>query len=590
MRIAVLIKQVPRFDAMTLGPDGRLQRDGLELEINPYCRRAVAKGVELARSSDGWCTVFSLGPDAAEDALREAVAWGADEGVLVTDVAFAGSDTLATARALGAALRLDGPWDVILTGRSSVDADTGQVGPQVAELLDLPFVTGVRELAIEGGTVTARCEHDDGHTWVTTALPALLSCAERLCDPAKVPPEGRAAVARSRIRRLTAGDLGDGPWGEQGSPTKVGQVKTVRFVRDRRLLVGPLATQVATVGEVLRARVTNANEPAAPMPPLARALQGPAVAVVLEPDRPRTGRELLGAAARLAAAVGGHVVALDPSGGAAPDGLSAAGADALVVFDRVSAEEDVAATIADWARTRIPWAVLGPSTAWGREVLSRAAVRLGAGLTGDAVDLAVDGGRMVAWKPAFCGALLAAITTTSPVQLVTVRPGTLPEPAARVAARMPVVRVPAASRGRVAVLATERDDDVHALAAASVVVGVGSGVEPERYGELAPLLDRLGAELAATRKVTDRGWLPRSRQVGITGRSIAPDIYIALGLSGKLNHMMGVRAARFVLAVNQDPAAPVFDSADLGIVGDWSQVVAALVTLLDARPTAPAPH
>ena len=103
LRIAVLIKQIPRFEAMELGPDGRIVRDGLELEMNAYCRRAVSKGVELADANGGTCTAFTLGPPTAEDVLREAVAWGADEGVLITDPVFAGSDTLATARAGGGA-------------------------------------------------------------------------------------------------------------------------------------------------------------------------------------------------------------------------------------------------------------------------------------------------------------------------------------------------------------------------------------------------------------------------------------------------------------------------------------------------------
>ena len=146
MRVAVLVKQVPRVEDMELSPDGRLKRDGVELEMNAYCRRAVSKGVEIARDHGGTCTVFTLGPPAAEDVLREAVAWGADEGVLVSDPACAGSDTLATATALAAALRRQGPFDLVLAGRNSIDADTGQVGPEVAELLDLPFAGGVRSL------------------------------------------------------------------------------------------------------------------------------------------------------------------------------------------------------------------------------------------------------------------------------------------------------------------------------------------------------------------------------------------------------------------------------------------------------------
>src|SRR5215831_20197188 len=98
---------------MQLGADGRLVREGLELELNPYCRRAVSKGVELATATGGTCTVVTLGPPSAEDVLREAIAWGADRGILVSDPAFAGSDTLATARALAAVLDREGPFDVV---------------------------------------------------------------------------------------------------------------------------------------------------------------------------------------------------------------------------------------------------------------------------------------------------------------------------------------------------------------------------------------------------------------------------------------------------------------------------------------------
>ncbi|MGH9009679.1 MAG: electron transfer flavoprotein subunit beta/FixA family protein, partial [Acidimicrobiia bacterium] len=214
MRIAVVVKQVPAFMEMALDADGRLIRTGLPLELNPYCRRAVSQAVELARAEEGsTVTVITLGPPAAEDVLREAIAWGLDrgvdiDGVLVSDPAFAGSDTLATARALAAALRLTGPYDLVLTGRNSVDADTGQVPPELAELLDAPFLTGVRELHLDGGTVHARCEHDDGWVEAEVDLPAVLSCAERLIDPCKVDPTGRAAVPAERIRRLSAADLG----------------------------------------------------------------------------------------------------------------------------------------------------------------------------------------------------------------------------------------------------------------------------------------------------------------------------------------------------------------------------------------------
>jgi electron transfer flavoprotein alpha subunit len=133
------------------------------------------------------------------------------------------------------------------------------------------------------------------------------------------------------------------------------------------------------------------------------------------------------------------------------------------------------------------------------------------------------------------------------------------------------------------VLERTRDDDMDALAVASSVVTVGTGVAPDAYPRLRPLLDLIGAELAGTRKVTDNGWLPRARQVGLTGRSISPILCVAIGVAGKFNHMIGMRAAGCILAINSDPAAPVFEGADVGIVADWQEVVPRLVHAIAAR-------
>ena len=189
LRIAVLAKQVPLAESLEL-QEGRLVRTGVGVEMNPYCRRAVAQGVSLARDTGGTCTVVTLGPPGAEDVLREAVAWGADAGLHACDPAFAGSDTLATAGALAAVLRDAGPFDLILLGRNSIDGETGQVGPELAELLDLPFAGGVRRLHDGGAVWPLELEHDDGTQEVEVALPAVLSVAERLCDPVQGRPGG----------------------------------------------------------------------------------------------------------------------------------------------------------------------------------------------------------------------------------------------------------------------------------------------------------------------------------------------------------------------------------------------------------------
>jgi electron transfer flavoprotein alpha subunit len=301
--------------------------------------------------------------------------------------------------------------------------------------------------------------------------------------------------------------------------------------------------------------------------------------------------ELLGAAARLGREMGAAVHALCPG---PPDvaALGAAGADVVVALrgspaSPAPAAEDVADALTAFIRETAPWAVLAPSTAFGREVAGRAAAATGSGLVGDAVALSTRDDVLVAAKPAFAGALVADIVCRSATQMVTVRPGVLPAPAPQGRRDVPVVTRAVGTRGRVRVLSDRRDDDVETLARAPVVVGVGTGVTPEEYEALSPLAAALGAELAATRKVTDRGWAPRARQVGITGRSIAPRLYVAVGLSGKFNHMVGVRAAGTILAVNQDRGAPVFEHCDVGIVGDWHEVVPLLHAALHRAASRP---
>ncbi|MBK5288740.1 MAG: electron transfer flavoprotein subunit alpha/FixB family protein, partial [Acidimicrobiia bacterium] len=197
------------------------------------------------------------------------------------------------------------------------------------------------------------------------------------------------------------------------------------------------------------------------------------------------------------------------------------------------------------------------------------------------VELDRDGDALVAWKPAFGGQIVAAIRCTTRPQMATVRAGVLARPTPR-AHRPPITVMPVEARSRVQILARTRDDDLDTLADARVVVGVGQGVDPADYPNLDPLLSALDAELAATRKVTDQGWLPRARQLGITGRTIAPRLYVSIGANGKFNHMVGVRTAGTIVAINSDPDALVFDAADFGIVGDYREAVPALTNAIAA--------
>lgn len=581
MRIAVLVKQIPSPEELRL-EHGRLVRDGVPLEVNAYCRRANAKAVELA-GDDGEVVVFTMGPPTGDDALREMVACGATRAVHLCDARFAGADTLATARALAAAITREGPFDLVLAGLNSLDADTGQVGPEVAELLGLPFAAGVRELDLDGTRFRARLETDDGSCSVEGTLPAVLSTAERLCDPSKAPPEARAEVDAGRIVLLTADDLGlsADEIGEAGSPTTVG---TVRAEESSRL--GRRAATVAEAVQMLEELGAldgpSPDDVALVVPPTGG--DGPQVWCFVEPSSGAASHELLGEAAALASAVGGSVTAVVPA--PVPPGLGARGADRVLVVPDADHAEQWADALAAAAADELPWVLLVEGTRTGRAMAAVVAARNGWGLTGDAIGLEVSpDGRLLAWKPAFGGRLVAPIESTSPVQMATVRPGVLARRQPRDAEEPPREVLPVPAAPRVLVTTTQCDDEgAGELLRADVVVGVGTGVDPGEYELLRPLQEALGgAPLAATRKVTDKGWLPRSRQIGVTGHAISPRLYVAVGMSGRFNHVVGIRKAGAVLAVDNDPSSAMFDQADVGIVGDWHRVVPALATALLAR-------
>lgn len=587
LRIAVLVKQVP-ISEMNLGPDGRLVRDGAVLELGAYCRRAVAQAVALAAAGPAASvTVLTLGPPTAEEILREAVAWGADHGVdttglLVSDPAFAGSDTIATSRVLAEVLRRWGPFDLVLAGKQSLDADTGHVPVQVAELLDLPFVGAVRQLGVGQDVLHLGCEHDDHWVEVDVALPAVLSCAERLCPPAKVDPERRAAVPAGSIRVVTAAELGAGPWGAAASPTRVGAFRHLSVDRSRRLSpTAPLVAQVDQAVDALVERgalVPSLRPVPSPLPETDGT--GPLVAAVADRTSDRLTRELCAVAARLAHALGGGTALI------AADRLSAAqagewGADHLVRVVGAEAEEDVARAVARWAGAERPWAILAGSTPAGREVAARVAAATGAGLTGDAVELEVADGRLVAWKAAFGGQLTVAITAVSTLQMATLRPGVVPLSPPRGAHVASCTELAVEPRRRVLARSRRVMDASEALDSAEVVVGVGVGVDPAEYdGTLRELCGLLNAERGCTRRVADQGWMPHSRQIGITGRSISPRLYVAVGTSGRPNHMAGVRSAGTVLAVNPDPDAEIWRASDVGIVAPWQLALPLLVEAL----------
>ncbi|MHB8191090.1 MAG: FAD-binding protein [Ferrimicrobium sp.] len=586
MKILVTVKQVPASDAVFLDDNGRLVRDGVDLQMNAHCRRALAKGVELARVHKGTCTVVSLGPPSAQLILRESLAFGADEAVLLTDSAFAGSDTLATSRALADFVGREGPFDLILVGKTSLDSGTGQVGPQLAELLDLPFAGAVRVLDLEIGAVRAslKCELDDGTRMTTVTLPAVMAVAERLCSPAKIDPSSRDAISVDRIRQLVAVDLpGNHIFGSAGSPTQVIHSKPVKQHRHRAHWEMGLSEQIEAAIKLMTVEGVPHTDP--PPPLRTQDLSSaPTIIVLCDPGQPHLTRELLSGASQLLDSRPGQVAIADFSSFDSAT-LCSWGADSIVRLVGSTVEEEVSATLTPWIAATVPVAVLAPATSWGREVAARISARLGLGLIADVAILERRDNRVVAWKPTGGGDQLVAIVSSSPVTVITLNPGAIIPPQPRTITDHPSPqRLAIVQRSRIQHYDSDLVDDSVALATASLVVGIGAGVLREDHHLIESIADQLHAPIVATRKVTDQGTVPHSRQVGITGRYLSPDLYLAIGLRGTFNHMVGVHGARFILAVNTDRHAPIIQASDATIIGDWKEALPLLVPYLVDLP------
>jgi len=594
MRIVVCVKWVPVLAAMRFDPaTRRLVREKVPGEPSAFDVRALLGATALRAAHGGEVVALTMGPPAARDALVECLALGADRGVHLVDPVLAGSDTLATARALAAALTREAP-DLVLLGRASTDAETGQVGPEVAELLGLPQATAVRRLTIDPAAraFVAERETDDGFETVEGPLPAVVTAAEDLAEERFPSKAERQAAATKPIATVTAADVGlrAEDVGAAGSPTWVAGLEPVEVARRGEILSGE---SPAVLADVLARRLrellaTVSSE----RPVLSRAhtAAGAPIWVVVEtgPDGPRpVTAELLAKASALAPSLGGPVEAVVL--GAPPDAaaLAAAGAERILVAGGAAlvpyTTDAHAAVLADAIRARAPRLVLFASTVRGRDLAPRVAARLGLGLTGDAVDVDVDAeGRVRQHKPAFGGAVVAPILSHTRPELVTVRPGllaaALPDPArSAVVEQLPVPDV----APRVRVTATRALANAAALDAADIVLGVGRGIGgPAALAPIAELARRLGAALAATREVTDAGWLPKQHQVGLTGRAISPRVYVALAVSGAHEHVVGLRRAGVIVAVNKNPKAPIFKAADLGVVTDYVPLLPLLESVL----------
>jgi len=255
MHIVVCIKQVPDSAEVKISPEtGTLIREGVPSIINPFDMHAIEAGIQMKEKTGGKVTVMTMGPPQAETSLREAVAMGADDAVLLSDRAFAGSDTWATSLTLSKAIEKIGA-DIVICGKQAIDGDTAQVGPETAEFLNIPHISYVRKMedVSESGIKVQRLM-DEGYDVIESQFPVLLTVVKELNEPRLPSLKGKMAAKKAEIKKWGQADImaEENDIGLKGSPTQVKNIFTPEARSGRKTLEGTAEEQVDALIQELR--------------------------------------------------------------------------------------------------------------------------------------------------------------------------------------------------------------------------------------------------------------------------------------------------------------------------------------------------
>jgi electron transfer flavoprotein alpha subunit len=625
----VLVKQVP--DVSNIPEDawdrdkGTLRRAMLDSILNPLDLHALTFAERLTQGDPDARTVFlSMGPPQARDVLVDCLSRVPGEAILLTDNAFAGADTGATAYSLASAIRriaremFDGRRDyAIVTGMQSVDGDTAQVPPQIAEELGIDHIAYAKGLETEPELRIRRIGPEGIEDVRPVRWPALVTVTA-CTDPLYRSFDAARRARTAPIHEWNAASVEADPKriGLKGSWTQVYRLfspsedrpKTCEYIRDPAELIGKILDRYQHAAPGAEVGDEDGYELAGRTPTYRGEFW---VFVEREGDGVRSvSLELLGKVRHLADSLDERVGAVLPCAepGERPAQLIAAGADTVYVlqhpllrsFDPLVHKKAIAALVAD----RKPQVMVFGASPLGRELAPRVAYACRSGLTADCTRLEIGDftkgslslvGVLKQTRPALGGNVMATIMTKdSPTQMATVRPGVFKVPTPDGSRSGEVIQVPVELTpddvGLDAVPVESFASKV-SIRDAEIIVAGGHGFRSRKDFDtyLQPLAVGLGrllgakTKVAASRMAVEDGFTTHDYQVGQTGQTVQPRLYVAIGISGAVQHITGMQGSEIVVAVNKDPRARIFNYADFGVVGDIETVVPDLIRATEQR-------
>ncbi|MDP1623206.1 MAG: FAD-binding protein [Bacteroidales bacterium] len=634
LTIISLIKQVPVPGEMKMGEDGLMERTKSKSIINIDCQFGLEAGLQLRKLHPGSrLIVCSMGPASFENALRTAISMGYDEAYLLSDRKLGGSDTYATGLAISTMLQhlgftKDSPDPfIILAGRQTSDGDTAHVPSQVAERIGIPQATFVERVEADGaGNVIAKRIIEGGYQMMKLPMPCVISLTPTGIPPRKPSLSGAIKARNLKITTFGIDDIGLGTEkiGINGSPTIV--VKVVDIVSERppiimsaghneASLVDSLIANFIKGGNVLEKKEKEARKeaerPDFPEKDFRDGARGIITwAEVTNGKISRPSLELLTPARNLANLLGNDtkVVTLIIGKDVRPmaQTLIEHGSDEVILVDNERLEEYLvlpfSSIFAQVIRERKPEIALFAATTSGRELAPRIGMKTDSGVTADCTGLGigeyVDKKEKVIYtpilesrRPTYGESKLATILGFVCPQISTARAGTFEVPQL-VSGKQGIVSTftPVLTEKDfvVEILKTERGEGgLQSLFEADIIIAGGRGTTNDSLGLIKGLADALTgqgikAEWSSSRPVVDEGVAEYARQVGQTGKTLRPKVYIAVGISGAIQHIAGMKESEKIIAVDHNPKANIFHHADFGIVGEYQDILPELIERVKA--------